>query len=97
VTEIVLFRRAREDFKRIWSYIASDSPAAADRTLMAIDAKIERLRSFPESGNARDDIRPNARMIVHGSYLVLYEYDLTTKTVEIVTVVEDMRDLKQLL
>ncbi|HZL00902.1 MAG TPA: type II toxin-antitoxin system RelE/ParE family toxin [Caulobacteraceae bacterium] len=96
MTKIVLSRRAREDFKRIWSYIAFDSETAADRTLMAIDAKIGRLRSFPESGSPRDDIRPGARMIVHGSYLTLYDYDAASKTVEIVAIVEGMRDLERL-
>jgi len=66
MTEIVVSRRAREDFKRIWLYIAHDNEAAADRLLLAIDAKIERLRGFPEIGVSRDDIRPGARALVHG-------------------------------
>lgn len=96
MTEIVLSRRAREDFKRIWHYIALDSEAAADRLLLAIDAKIERLRRSPGIGTPRDDIRPGARMLVHGAYLVFYEFDSKTDTVEIVAVVEGMRDLGRL-
>ncbi|MEI5687792.1 type II toxin-antitoxin system RelE/ParE family toxin [Sphingomonas kyungheensis] len=60
MTTIVLSRRAREDLKRIWTHITLDDARAADRLLLALDAKIERLRDFPDIGTARDDIRPGA-------------------------------------
>ncbi|MEG8041189.1 type II toxin-antitoxin system RelE/ParE family toxin [Sphingomonas sp. LR60] len=90
---MVLSRRAREDLKRIWTYIALDDDHAADRLLLALDAKIERLRDFPGINTARDDIRPGARTLVHGSYLILYEHDADADQVGIVAVVEGMRDL----
>ncbi len=93
MTDIVISRRARDDFKRIWRYIALDNEVAADRLLLAIDEKIERLRQFPDIGAARDDIRPGARMLIHGAYLVLYEFDRAGDAVEIVAIVEGMRDL----
>jgi toxin ParE1/3/4 len=94
--QIVVSRRARNDFKRIWRYIALENEDAADRLLLAIDARIERLRAYPEIGSLRDDIRPGARSLAHGSYLVLYEYDAVTMVVEIVAIVEGMRDLDAL-
>jgi toxin ParE1/3/4 len=94
--EIVVSRRAREDFKRIWRYIALDDEDAADRLLLAIDARIERLRTYPEIGSPRDDIRPGARSLVHGNYLLLYEYDARTKIVAIIAIIEGMRDLHAL-
>ena len=97
VTRVVLSRRAREDLKRVWRHIAADSEAAADRVLLAIDAKVERLAMFPLLGPTRDDIRPGVRMLVHGPRLVLYDYDADADVVEIVTVVEAMRDLDGLL
>lgn len=96
MAEISLSRRAREDFKRIWHYIALDNEEAADRLLLAMDAKIERLRIFPEIGTQRDEIRPGARSLVHGAYLILYEYEAAAGAVEIVAVVEAMRNLDQL-
>jgi len=96
MTEIVVSRRALDGFKRIWLYVALDNEAAADRLLLAIDARIERLRHFPESGAARDEIRPGARALVHGSYLVMYQFRAATDTVEIVAIVEGMRDLSRL-
>jgi toxin ParE1/3/4 len=64
--------------------------------LLAIDAKIERLRDFPELGAARPEIAANARILVHGSYLVLYEFDRVDDIVQIVAIVEGMRDLDNL-
>lgn len=96
MTAIVISRRAREDFKRIWTYIALDDERTADRLLLALDAKIERLRDFPGIGTSRDEIRAGARTLVHGSYLILYEHDVGTDQVEIVAVVEGMRDLNRL-
>jgi len=96
LTEIVISRRAGDDFKRIWRYIALDNEAAADRLLLAIDKKIQRLRKFPELGASRPEIRPNVRVLMHGSYLILYEFDPARDTVQIVALVEAMRDLGSL-
>jgi toxin ParE1/3/4 len=96
MTKIVVSQRARDDFKRIWHYIAQDKDYAADRLLMALDAKIARLRSYPEIGSPRDEIRPGARGLVHGAYLVLYEYHSASDAVEIVAIAEGMRDIGRL-
>lgn len=96
MASIVISQRAREDFKRIWQYVALDDSAAADRLLFAIEAKVERLRDFPAIGTPRDEIRSGARTLVHGSYLILYEHNVDADRVEIVAVVEGMRDFNQL-
>lgn len=96
MAEIIVSHRARDDFERIWRFIAADNERAADGLLLAIDAKIMRLADFPEIGTPRDDIRKGARSLVHGRYLILYEYQRADDCVEIVAVVEGMRDLGQL-
>lgn len=96
MAEIIVSQQAVDDFERIWLNIALDNDDAADRLLRAINVKIERLRIFPEIGRVRDDLRPSARGLVHGSYLILYEYDAARDVVTIVTVVEGMRDLDRL-
>lgn len=96
MTDIVVSRRARDDFKRIWRYIALDNEDAADRLLLALDAKIERLRTFPEIGALRNEIRQGVRALIHGSTLVLYEFRPADDTVEIMAIVEGMRDLGQI-
>ncbi|NLR70326.1 type II toxin-antitoxin system RelE/ParE family toxin [Novosphingobium sp. ERN07] len=96
MAKIIVSQQADDDFERIWLNIALDNDDAADRLLRAINVKIERLRIFPEIGRARDDLRPAARGLVHGSYLILYEYDAAHDVVTIITVVEGMRDLDRL-
>jgi toxin ParE1/3/4 len=96
LTDIIISRRARNDFKVIWRHIAADNESAADKLLLAIDRKIERLRVAPKLGAVRDDIRPNVRMLVHGNYLVLYDYDEAKHAVTIVTVVHGARDLSMI-
>ena len=96
MADIIVSQQAEDDFERLWRTIALDNDDAADRLLRAINVKIERLRIFPEIGRAREDLRPGARGLVHGSYLILYEYDAARDMVTIVTVVEGMRDLDRL-
>ena len=73
--------------------MAPENPNAADRLLLRIDSKLQILRDFPGIGTLRDDIRPGFRMLVEGNYLLLYEYDPATDTVELITVVDGRRDL----
>ncbi|QHD70711.1 type II toxin-antitoxin system RelE/ParE family toxin (plasmid) [Sphingobium yanoikuyae] len=96
MTEIIVSWQADDDFERTWLSVALDNDDAADRLLRAINTKIERLRIFPEIGRARDDLKPGARGLVHGSYLILYEYDAAADSVTIIAIVEGMRDLDRL-
>ena len=96
MTRIVVSRRTLSDFKRIWRYIAVDSEPAADRLLLAMDDRLRLLGSFPEIGARRDDLRPGARMLVHGRYLILYSFERARDRVKIVAIVEGLRDLTDL-
>ncbi len=93
MTELVVSRRARDDLKRIWRYIALDNANAADKLLLALEVKVARLKTHPEIGAPRDEIRPGARVLVHGSYLILYEFCGKEDVVEVVAIVEGRRDL----
>ena len=97
MAEIRYSKRAEADFERIWTYIALDNEAAADRLLRDIAAKIDRLREFPEIGARRDEIKSGARVLVHGRYLVFYAYEAESQMVTIVAIVEGMRDLGGLI
>ena len=76
--------------------MAADNESAADRLLLALDAKIQHLGRFPEIGSPLPEIRPTARLIVHRRYLVLYEYLPANDTAEIIAVVEGERNLSDL-
>jgi toxin ParE1/3/4 len=96
VAELCVSRRAEEELRQIWRYIAAENPAAADRLLLRIDDKLQILRDFPGVGTLRDDIRPGLRMLVEGNYLLLYEHDAPRDTVELVSVIDGRRDLRTL-
>lgn len=88
---VVFSRQAREELIAIWSYIAKDDEAAADRVLDRLEEAAERLAANPQMGAARDDIRPGLRHLVSGSYLLLYRVE--EDGVEIVRAVHGRRDL----
>jgi toxin ParE1/3/4 len=97
VTELVISRRADEELREIWRYIAAENPDAADRILLKIDQKLQVLREFPDIGTQRDDIRPGARILIEGVYIILYEHRPAEDVVEIVAVVDGRRDLSALV
>jgi toxin ParE1/3/4 len=68
-------RRAEEELRSIWRYIAedNDNEPAADRILLAIGAKIELLRNHPRLGPRRSDIADSARLLIESHFLILYE------------------------
>ena len=96
MTALFVSRRAEEELREIWRYIAADNMDAADRVLLRIDEKIDVLPRFPNIGTLRDDIRPGFRMLVEGYYLLLYEYDEANDTVEIISVIDGRRDLSEM-
>ena len=96
MAELYVSRRAEEELRQIWRYIAADNPMAADRLLLRIDDKLQLLRQFPGIGTLRDDIRPGLRMLVEGSYLLLYEYAPSSNAVELISVIDGRRDLSTL-
>jgi plasmid stabilization system protein ParE len=63
LTRIVYTRRADDELRAIWRYIAenNDNERAADRILLAISEKIELLREHPRIGPRRSDIADRAR------------------------------------
>jgi toxin ParE1/3/4 len=96
VAELFISRRAEEELRQIWRYIAAENPAAADRLLLRIDDKLQILRDFPGMGTLREDIRPGFRMLVEGNYLLLYEHYTVNDSVELIGVVDGRRDLSEL-
>lgn len=78
--------RAQLDRKSIAIFIGAErkAPDAALRTIQAIDAAIERVREFPESGRryAAEGLDAEYRTIISGSYTVFYTYDADTLTVQ---------------
>jgi toxin ParE1/3/4 len=89
--QVFFTQAAREDLIEIWTHIARDDPAAADRVLDRLDEVAAHLADNPRMVPARDDIRPGLRYLVSGSYLLLYRID--GYDIEIVRAVHGRRDL----
>lgn len=85
---------AESDLDDIWLTIALNNPVAADRVIDAIHDRAKLLSDFPELGPERPDIAPDLRVLVEGSYLILYRF--TETSVEIVRVVHGARDMTAL-
>ena len=64
--------RAEADLVDIWTYIAQDNPANADRLLDRIRDTLNRLAAMPLMGQARFDLAPGLRMFPIGSYLMFF-------------------------
>ena len=72
-TELVWRPKALEDLIDLYVTIGLDSEASAERVYAAIEARARFLIDFPRLGPRRVDVAPTARMLVEGSYLLLYE------------------------
>ena len=76
----------------IAAYIAEGSPAAAEKWIHQIFARVLQLASFPESGRQLPETaRPDIRELVWGNYRIIYR--LAARHVSILTV----RHTKQIL
>ena len=87
--------QAEDDLIAIWSAIAPEDLAAADRVLDRIDAACVMSASYPEAGPRRDDIVPGFRYFPVRPYLVIYRV-VAPDRIEIVRVVDGRRDLANL-
>lgn len=94
MTKVIHSQQARLDLIEIWSYIAEDSPNAADKLLDAIDETCTLLGENPKLGQARPDISAAMRYFPVKNYLILYQEQASS--IEIVRVLHGSRDLSAL-
>lgn len=87
--------RAEADLVDIWIYIATDSPAAAERVILRIEAAENQLAEFPEMAQPRDDLLPGVRAWAVGDYLIFYRIE--PDAVVILRILHGARDLGDLL
>ncbi len=93
--------QAREDLIEIYTYIGYENPSAAERVFDSVQAKAQLLAESPRLGVRRPEIRPSARMLVEGPYLILYETHPDSDEggideIEIVRIIDGRRSLKHL-
>lgn len=83
--------KAKEDLFDIWSFIAADSPDAADTWIDKLDAQFLLLASHPLMGRAREELAKDLRSFPVGRYLVFYLPD--TNGITVVRVLHSARDI----
>jgi toxin ParE1/3/4 len=82
------------DLEDIWYFIAQENPVAASRVVNALKQRILSLDKLPERAQLRPDIASNARCLIQGNYLVVYE--VIDARVEVVRVIHGAIDLSKL-
>ncbi len=93
---LVRTQKSEDDLLNIWSYIAVDSPKAADRFLIQPIEHMERTLDFPKFGKALPQISVQHRGIVLGNYLLIYHLDEAARLITLVRVVHGARDWEAL-
>jgi len=76
---------AVERVSEIAEYIARDNPTAAEDWTDMVFGKVERLKSFPESGRIVPEIdNPRIRELIYSNYRIIYRIE--EKQLSILTV-----------
>lgn len=83
--------RAADDLVDIWTHIARDNPAAADRLLDRIDQKCSTLAEYPFMGRERPDIDPSIYSFPIDNYIIYYRH--AGDGIEIIRVLHAARDV----
>ena len=84
------------DLAAIWSFIADDNPAAADRLIRRISEAFELIARNPELGIRQDIIRPGLRCKpVRRNHLIFYE--VAGDAIHILRVLHGARKYEDLL
>lgn len=95
----VLTHLAKADLFNIWTYIAGDSQAAADRVESAIYEACAFIARGPMRGHIRPDLTAHPvrfwAVSRYPNYAIVYRPD--TAPVQIVAVVHGKRDIRRLL
>jgi len=88
---LLISDQAVDDLTDVWTFIARDNVAAADRFLDKLHALCAELARSPGIGRKREELLQGVRSLPAGRYLVFYR--VHDDTVEIVRVLSAYRDL----
>jgi toxin ParE1/3/4 len=90
MTRLRLTAAAQRDLDEIWLYIARDSEDAVSRFVDEIVARFALLRSTPELGRARDELKPGLRSHPVENYVIYYRQK--RDTISVLRIVHGARD-----
>ena len=89
-----LAREAKADVRGIWSYIAKDRPAAADRFVDDLYVRFRLAATQPLMGESRNELGPELRIYSVGNYVVVFRP--IEGGIEVIRIVHGARDLGSL-
>jgi len=92
--EVIRSPEAQADAIEIWTYIAKDNPAAANRLIDRIDAKLRLLAEAPLIGTARPELAPSLRSLAIDNYLLFFRP--IADGIEVVRILHGARDLRRI-
>jgi toxin ParE1/3/4 len=94
VFELLYSPEAEDDLIESWLYVAADSdPETADRVFSSVWDKCFALLKHPKMGRQREELAPDLRSILQGSYVIFYR--VTGERIEIVRVLHVARDIER--
>ena len=79
------------DLAEIWSFIADDSPANADRFVEKLDTKLKLLATHPQIGRLRPELLAQMRSFPYARHVVFFLAQ--PAGIEIVPVLHSGRDI----
>ncbi len=82
------------DYLEIWSFIAKDNRAAADKVLRTFEEKLELIACAPGIGRLRDELFPLLRSFPVGNYLLFYRP--ISDGIELVRILHGARNLEDM-
>ena len=91
--KILVSLRATNDLLQIYSYVAQQSPRAAEAIVHRIDRKFDQLTRFPFIGRERPSLAPDLRSVVVGTHLIFYT--VGSDWITIVRVIDGRRDIDE--
>ena len=93
--KLIISDRAIEDLADIWSYIALDNYAAADKFTNSLYELCKAIAVTPEMGRARGELLPDLRSLAYRGYIIFYR--IGHQQLEIVRVLNGCMDVDSML
>jgi len=90
--KVRITRTAETDIQAIWSFIAADSPANADRFILEMEKQLNTLEHFPQRCPLipeNERLGTHYRRLLYGDYRTLFR--IAGKTVFVVRVIHGAR------
>jgi toxin ParE1/3/4 len=79
------------DLAELWSHIAEDSEANADRFLDKLEGKLALLATQPRMGRQRDELMPGLQSFPYARYVVFFM--AVPDGIDVVRVLHSARDI----